>query len=216
MYPPPAAPPVYPPPVPPGYAPPGYAPPGYAPPGYAPPAYAPPAYAPRAPEQPPPAPSLWYGWQTLLAVAPLDIAMFVGAARFGQSGGTESFVTGFVARNFAPAVVHLFHRRPGLAFGSVGLHAASTATGVAVGYAIGIALQGACTPTDPCRNGFRGVPPGPEYGAIAGSMVGTLLDVIFLAHRPRSTVESQQIGSTFVVAPFAAPTAGGLAASGVF
>lgn len=192
-----------------------------APPSYypqpPPPAY---AYAPQpqrpSADQPRPDVSLWYGWQTLIAVAPFDIAMFAALAKYGDRGTVATFTTGFVGRNLAPAIVHMAHRRPGVGFGSIGLHAASTATGVAIGYAIGIALQEACPPRAPCRNGFRDMPPGPEYGAIAGSMVGTVLDVVILARRPRSTWSTTQTGSAVMVAPWASSTAGGLAAGGIF
>lgn len=167
-------------------------------------------------DQPRPEVSMWYGWQTLIAVAPFDIAMFGALAKYGDNGTVPTFTAGFVGRNLAPAIVHLAHRRPGVAFGSVGLHAASTATGVAIGYAIGIAIQEACAPRDPCRGGFRDMPRGPEYGAIAGSMVGTVLDVVILARRPRSSWTATQTGSTWTVVPFASSTSGGLAAGGVF
>lgn len=159
---------------------------------------------------------VWYGWQTLLAVVPFDIAMFVGLAQRDAPYGTGLFTAGFVGRNLAPAVVHLAHRRPGLAFGTVGLHAAATATGLVIGYAVGLAIQENCPLRSPCRNGFRELPPGPGYGAVAGSMVGTLLDVLLLARSPRSSWESTRTASTFTVVPYAAPTGVGLAAGGTF
>lgn len=161
---------------------------------------------------------LWYGWQTLIAVAPFDIAMFVGLARYDDRYGQAVFTTGFVGRNLAPAVVHLANRRPGLAFGSVGLHAVATATGVAVGYAVGIAIQSReCAPGEGCCTGVRDLPPGPGYGAIAGSMVGTVLDVVFLATRPRSSWASSQTASTtWTMSPYATPTGLGVAAGGTF
>ena len=132
--------------------------------------------------------------------------------------GNGLFAAGFVGRNVAPAVVHLAHGRPGLAFGSVGLHAAASATGLVVGYAIGLGIQQACAPRDPCRNGFRDVPPGLAYGAVAGSVVGTVLDALVLARRPRSSWESTHTGSTFpvTIVPYATARAQGLAAAGTF
>lgn len=172
--------------------------------------------APDAGERPT---SLWYGWQTLAAVAPFDIAMFVGLARHDASYGPATFATGFVGRNLAPAAVHIAQRRPGVGFGSVGLHAVATATGLAVGYGVGIAVQQACPPRDPCRYGFRDIPPGLGYGAIAGSMVGTVMDVVFLARRARSVwgvTGSAPVGPSVAVSPFATQTAVGVAAGGVF
>jgi hypothetical protein len=148
-------------------------------------------------------------------VFPLDIAMFVGLSNMDDQGHKDAFIAGFVGRNLAPAVVHLAHGRPGLAFGSVGLHAAATATGVAIGYAIGIAIQKPCAPGGTCNYGVREMPPGPGYGAVAGSMVGTVLDVIFLANRPRSTWAATQTG-LLTVAPFATGSSGGMAAAGTF
>src|SRR4051794_4074612 len=84
---------------------------------------------------------VWYGWQTLLAVAPFDIATIVGLARPDAPYATGLFAAGFAGRNLAPAVVHMAHSRPGLGFGSVGLHAAASATGLVVGYAVGLAIQ---------------------------------------------------------------------------
>ncbi|MFT3776175.1 MAG: hypothetical protein QM820_63335 [Minicystis sp.] len=167
----------------------------------------------------PPSTSLWYGWQTLIAVAPFDIAMFTGLARWHESYGPGTFAAGFVGRNLAPAIVHMAHRRPGVGFGSIGLHAVATATGVAVGYAIGIAIQANCPPRDPCRYGVREMPPGPEYGAIAGSMVGTVMDVVFLARRSRSAwgvTGSLPATPTVAFSPFATPSALGVAAGGTF
>lgn len=163
--------------------------------------------------------SLWYGWQTLIAVAPFDIAMFVGLVKWDESYGHATTITGFVGRNIVPGVVHMFHRRPGVGFGSMGLHAAASATGVAIAYAIGIGIQENCKPLDPCRNSFRGVPPGVGYGAVAGSMVGTILDVVFLAHRSRANfgvTGSTRVEPTVAFAPYATQSSLGVAAGGMF
>ena len=53
------------------------------------------------------------------------------------------------------------------------------------GYAVGLATQNECPPRDPCRNHFREIPAGAGYGAIAGSMTGTVLDVVFFGYRQR-------------------------------
>jgi hypothetical protein len=163
--------------------------------------------------------SLWYGWQTLIAVAPFDVTMFVGLAKWDESYGHATTITGFVGRNLVPAAVHMFHRRPGVGFGSIGLHAAASATGVAIAYAIGIGIQESCKPLDPCRNSFRGVPPGVGYGAVAGSMVGTILDVVFLAHRSRANfgvTGSAATEPTVALAPYATQSSLGVAAGGMF
>lgn len=193
-----------------------------APYGVAPPA--PYAVAPAPVAQPAPdtsarSTSLWYGWQTLAAIAPFDIAMFVGLAKWDESYGHATFATGFVGRNLVPAAVHMFHRRPGVGFGSIGLHAGATATGVAIAYAIGIGIQEGCKPLDPCRNGFRGVPPGVGYGAVAGSMVGTVLDVVFFAHRSRATfgvTGSAPMQPMVAFSPYATKESAGFAAGGTF
>jgi hypothetical protein len=161
-------------------------------------------------------PGNWYGWQSLIAVAPFDIAMFAGLAKYGQTAGTGAFAAGFIGRNLAPAAVHLAHGRGTAAFGSVGLHLAATATGVTIGYAIGIAVSTECKPLDPCRNGFHDIPAGPVYGAIAGSMVGTVLDVVFLAHRKPLSWTAARAEPTWTMAPFATPKTAGLAAGGTF
>jgi hypothetical protein len=198
-----------------------------------PPMMAPPTMAPPPPMMAPPpmvaAPpaadtadrstSLWYGWQTLVAVAPFDIAMFVGLAKWDESYGHATTITGFVGRNLVPGVVHMFHRRPGVGLASFGLHAAASATGVAIAYAIGIGIQENCKPLDPCRNSFRGVPPGVGYGAVAGSMAGTVLDVVFLAHRSRANfgvTGSAATEPTVAFSPFATPSSMGVAAGGTF
>jgi hypothetical protein len=189
------------------------------PPPYAQPAYAPPEpYTPLVRDQPRLGSGNWYGWQTLIAVAPFDIAMFTGLARLGDSSGPATFAVGFVGRNLAPAVVHGAHGRGATAFGSVGLHAAATATGLVIGYAIGLALQGACPPLSPCRNGFRDLPPGLDYGAVAGSMSGTVLDVIFFAYRQKlswtASAPADPAASTrtaWAFAPYAAPSTVGTA-----
>jgi hypothetical protein len=158
----------------------------------------------------------WYGWQTLLAVAPFDIAMFAGLSQFPAKTGVGVFTAGFVGRNLAPAVVHMAHDRVGVGFGSIGLHMAATGTGVAIGYAIGIAMAGKCPPVSTCRNGFRDLPPEPGYGAIAGSMAGTVLDAVFLAHRTKLSWTARSTAPAWALAPFATRTATGLAAGGTF
>ncbi len=176
----------------------------------------PPAYAQPAPDAAKRGPLTWYGWQTLLAVAPFDIAMFGGLATFSSQGGFDAFVTGFVGRNLAPAIVHMAHGRVGTGFASIGLHAATTATGIAIGYAIGIAVESkACHAPDPCTNHFLGIPPGPDYGAIAGSMVGTVLDVVFFAHRQKLSWTASA-SPAWGAAPYATPNGGGVAAAGWF
>jgi len=170
------------------------------------------------PDQQAHGPANWYGWQTLIAVAPFDIAMFVGLARSGTSGATEAVDVGFVGRTLAPAVVHMAHQRWSTAFGSMGLHAATTGTGLAIGFAIGLALQGDCPPRDPCRNHFRDLPLGPGYGAIAGSMTGTVLDTIFFTYRQRLTWTAsapvEPARRAWAIAPYATRGGVGIAAGG--
>jgi hypothetical protein len=173
---------------------------------------------PPAPDRAPSA--NWYGWQTLIAIAPFDIAMFAGLARFGDTGGTAAFATGFIGRSLAPGIVHMAHGRVGTGFGSVGLHLATTATGFAVGYGIGIAVENSCMQRTGCNNGFRDIPAGTIYGAVAGSMVGTVLDVVFFAHRQRLSWTAQAPAApsapVWALAPYAAPKTAGLAAGGLF
>jgi hypothetical protein len=164
----------------------------------------------------------WYGWQTLVAVAPFDIAMFVGVGLGNGTGGTQALYTGLIGRNLAPAVVHLAHGRVGTALGSLGLHAGMTAAGLAIGYGLGIALEDhSCPPVNPCRNNFVGVPNGPLPGAIVGSMSATLLDVVFFNYRQRLswTASSPPVSPNrpaWAMAPYAAPGGGGVAATGTF
>ena len=158
----------------------------------------------------------WYGWQTLIAVAPFDILMFAGLPQIGNTGGTAAFAMGFVGRTLAPAVVHMAHGRVGTGFGSIGLHLATTATGFAIGYGIGIAAQGTCKAPSPCGHEQTVVPNGAYDGAIAGSMTGTVLDVIFFAYRQRLTWTADApvapTKSAWAITPYAAPGGGGLGA----
>jgi hypothetical protein len=210
------------------YTPPPYAAPPYAAPPYGSPPYeAPPSEAPREARTPDrevvPAGN-WYGWQTLIAVVPFDIAMFAGLATYGQGAGTGAFIAGFAGRNLAPAVVHMAHGKFGTAFGSVGLHAATSASGLAIAYGIAIALQPPCQPRTPCKD--DSLPSGIGYGPVVGSMIGTVLDVVFFAHRQRLSwtastpppADAPKVA--WSVAPYAAPTphgsAAGLAATGAF
>ena len=184
------------------------------------PYWPPPRYVASAPEEPERrGPMNWYGWQTLIAVAPIDIVMFASLPRLGDTAGTATFAAAFVARNLAPAVVHLAHGRVATAFASIGLHAATTATGVAIGYGLGIALEAGCKGPTPCRNSDLQIPPGPGYGAIAGSISGTIL-TLFFAHRQRLTwtasAPAAPAGPTWAFAPYAAPKGAGLAAAGTF
>jgi hypothetical protein len=166
-------------------------------------------------------PPNWYGWQTLLAVFPFDVAMVVGLARNGATGGTEALTTGLIGRSVAPAIVHLAHGRPGTAFGSIGLHAGMTAAGMAIGYGLGIALENHnCPPIDPCRNSFVGIPNGPIPGAVAGSMSATILDVVFFGYRQKlswtASAPQPPVKTAWTMTPFAAPSGAGMAAAGTF
>jgi hypothetical protein len=173
----------------------------------------------------------WYGWQTLIAIAPFDITMFVGLAKQGTEAGTAAFWTGFIGRGLAPAVVHMAHQKWGKAFGSIGLNVGMSAAGLAIAYGIGIATTPACPPLAPCRNGFVNIPSGIVYGAVVGSMSATILDVVFFTYREklswtasaqppaRGGAKGSQIGWAF--APYVAPEQrgghqGGLAATGIF
>jgi hypothetical protein len=146
--------------------------------------------------------------------------MIAGYTRLGTTGGTGAFAVGFGGRNLVPGIVHMAHGRVGKGFGSWGLHAASTAAGVAIGYGIGIAIEAKCQAPDPCRNHFLGIPPGPAYGAMAGSMFGTLLDVVFFAHRVKQSWTASADRPTraplWAMSPYAAPKTAGLAAAGAF
>jgi hypothetical protein len=117
------------------------------------------------------------------------------------------------------------HGKFGTAFGSVGLHAATAASGLAIAYGIAIALQPPCQPRVPCRD--DALPPGVGYGPVVGSMIGTMLDVVFFTHRqrlswtasaPPPVAEAPKVA--WSIAPYAAPTpygtAAGLAAAGAF
>jgi hypothetical protein len=188
-----------------------------APPSSPPPPAPPPPYeAPQAawipPDQERTPPSNWYGWQTLVASVPIDIAMFVGLAHYADPSGANAFAVAFAARNLVPAVVHFSHGRPSRGFGSVGLMAASAATGVAIGYAVGLAAQSTCGPGAQCRNGFRSIPPAAGYGGIAGSMAGTLLDVVFFAHRQRLTWTAAKNEPSWNLSPQVTPRSAGLVA----
>ena len=204
-----SAPPSSPPPQPlPWYAQPApYYPPA---PYYQPPSYAPPVQSVQpAPDREHAAPGDWYGWQTLIAVAPFDIAMFAGLAHLSTSAGVDTFAVAFTARNLVPATVHFAHGATGRGFASVGLQAASTATGLALGYALGLAAQGPCTRLVACH---EDVPPGPLPGAVVGSMVGTVLDVVFFAHRSRLSWTAAQNEPSWTMAPFATQRSVGMAA----
>jgi hypothetical protein len=166
-------------------------------------------------------PPNWYGWQTLIAIAPFDIAMFVGLARTGAPGGSEAFYTGLIGRGLAPAVVHLAHGKPGTAIGSIGLHVGMTAAGLAIGYGLGIALTNQnCPPVSPCRNNFVSVPNGPIPGAVVGSMSATILDVVFFGYRQKlswtASAPTTPARTAWSMAPYAAPGGAGLAAGGAF
>jgi hypothetical protein len=189
------------------------------------PLYPQPGYTPSreiASPAPPPAERAgaanWYGWQTLIAIAPFDIAMFAGLATWGQSSGYDAFTVGFVGRNLAPSVVHMAHQRFGIAFGSIGLHIGASATGLAIAYAFGIAFQAPCQPLNPCKNQFQSIPSGVGYGVVVGSMVGTVLDVVFLGYRQKlawtaSAAPPERPRVAWTVAPYLAPPPGGQSAS---
>ncbi len=138
--------------------------------------------------------------------------MFAALATYSSQAGSQAFAVAFTGRNLVPAVVHFAHGRVGRGFGSIGLMAASAATGVAVGYAFGLAFQSACPPLDPCRNGERPIPPAAGYGAIVGSMAGTALDAIFFGYRQRLSWTAARNEPSWTVAPFAMPHTGGLSA----
>jgi hypothetical protein len=178
---------------------------------YQPPSYAPPVQV-VAPDHERATRGAWYGWQTLIAVAPFDIAMFAGLARFSTPAGLDTFAVAFTARNLVPATVHFAHGAVGRGFASVGLQAATTATGLALGFALGLAAQGPCKNLANCDNDF---PPAAGYGAIAGSMAGTVLDVVFFAHRSRLSWTAAKNEPSWTMAPFATQRTAGLALGGM-
>jgi len=175
-------------------------------------AYGPPPRVWTEPDREHTAPANWYGWQTLVATAPFDIAMFAALAHFSDTSGQQAFAVAFTARNLVPAVVHFAHGKVGRGFGSIGLMAASAATGVAVGYAFGLALQPPCQPIMPCTNADRGIPSAAGYGGIIGSMAGTVLDVVFFGHRQRLTWTAAKNEPSWTAAPFATQHSAGVAA----
>ena len=129
---------------------------------------------------------------TLLAVAPFDIAMVVGLARTGQSGGTESFYTGIIGRGLAPAVVHLAHGRASTALGSIGLHLGMTAAGLAAPATASASPCGGRTalPAPPAATTSSAPSPtAPVPGAVAGSMSATVLDVVFFSYRQEAELD---------------------------
>jgi hypothetical protein len=92
-----------------------------------------------------------------------------------------------------------------------------TAAGVAIGYAIGIAVQPACAPLAPCRGQFYTVPQGPNFGAIVGSMSATVLDTVFFTYRQRlswTAAAPAPTKRTWALAPYVEPHGAGVAAAG--
>jgi hypothetical protein len=178
----------------------------------------PPGHYAYAPDEERHGPMNWYGWQTLIAVAPFDVAMFISLAHLSEPGGMGTFVAAFAGRNLAPAVVHLAHGKVATAFGSVGLHIASTATGLAIGYGLGIASQSSCKVL--CGAQTHEVPAGAGIGAVVGSISGTAFDVVFFAHRQRlvwtASAPPPPERPAWGFAPYAAPGGAGLAAAGIF
>jgi hypothetical protein len=120
---------------------------------------------------------------------------------------------GLAGRGLVPAVVHWAHGRIAIGFGSIGLHLATMGVGAAIGYAVGVATQGTCSHMVLCDS----IPIGPGPGVVAGSMVGTVLDVVFFAHRQKlSWTAEAEPAPSWTVTPYAASKTAGLAAAGAF
>jgi hypothetical protein len=131
--------------------------------------------APSAPPAQPPAPRLWYGWQTLA----LDGTLLVGSVVLLHLGSdTNSDVIDTLA--WTPAIafvtggpaIHLFHGEPWRALGSFGLRLGLPV----VGGAVGVGLFASCSGTRSDGNcGLGQIVGGFAAGVLAASLIDGLL-----------------------------------------
>lgn len=155
----------------------------------------------------------WYGWQALIGYAIGDALLAAGAAvqvAHGGSSGIPFFEAGGVARFGAAPLLHLLHKRDkGVIYGSLALQIATPLTGLAIGRVAGPHCYPDNTPA--C---LRGESVAMVVGALAGAVVGSVIDVAVLARggepwpaRPRAA---------FGVVPLPIERGFGLGLSGVF
>lgn len=138
--------------------------------------------APQPPTDSPPIEPRWYGWQGLAVDVPAAALWLTSIALFDDPTGHEGqeqtaeglAIVGAIGYGAGAPTVHLVHRHPWHALGSLGMRAALPALGGAVG--LGMA---ACPPPsgDYGNCGMGGL----IIGAATGALVAIALDTSVLA-----------------------------------
>jgi len=130
----------------------------------------------------------WYGWQTLIPDG-VGAALVLGAfgARDGNAAGVL-YATGLGVVGLDGPIVHIAHRRYGVAAASLGLRVGAAVLGALVGGAIAGARPSARSDED-VPAGLGGVIVGFSLGAVAGAII----DDASLAWEPTSV---RRAGST--------------------
>lgn len=155
----------------------------------------------------------WYGWQLLIGYAIGDALLAAGAAvqvAHGGSSGTPFFAVGGVARFGAAPLLHLLHERgKRVVYGSLALQTLTPFTGFMIGRVAAPPCYQDDTPACLRRESVAML-----AGALAGAVVGSVIDVAVLARggdpwpaRPRAA---------FGVVPLPIERGFGLGLSGVF
>jgi hypothetical protein len=145
-----------------------------------------------------PAPTSWYGWQTLTSDGSAIAlgALAYGADKAGGTSITNVFWTASVVTFFVGApVIHWKHGHVGTGFGSLGLRVGLPLGAFLAGVLIGNA---ACGDSD-SENSFVGCPVGVgAVAALAGLVAAPIVDAAVLAREPVTPPAAPPIQAAFV------------------
>lgn len=135
-------------------------------------------------EQPRPAPTTWYGWQTLTVDAASLLTASIGAIADDRSGFSAIAAGGaLVGYAIGGPAVHWAHARVGTGFASLGIRAGAPLGGGFTGALAGIALGAIVYPQSEQGSVYLGL-----YGAMGGVVLGSaaavVIDSVVLAREP--------------------------------
>lgn len=123
----------------------------------------------------------WYGWQTLLGDVPALASYAVGAATDNRSAQDVLLPTSVGLYLAVSPVIHLCHRRVGVAAADLGLRVSAPLVGGGIGLAVGtLAVPDRCGGVD-CLYVGDSMFIGMAWGAGAGVAIAVAIDSLLLA-----------------------------------
>jgi hypothetical protein len=154
----------------------------------------------------------WFGYETLLADAPLVAAWASYPAWPGFEGDGVVLLFDIMAYAVIGPAIHMAHDSDNGGL-SLALRLALPSVGMLVGFGIGASMPCSCASELFCLCGLTNGGIGAFAGMIGGAVLASLIDGTALAwarHEPKET------HVTWSLTPFGVPAGGGLSASCVF